>query len=148
LGLAALYVALTFILNPTEVIVQTTIGKLFTAALGPLFGKVTLPDTWKPSLHAELVGLINPGIITGYIVGFKDVSKPAQLLRSVIPGALLLVPLLLIVIVPQGIWLTLALGGFILATLPYALIGGTVGWIHQQKRSSALTNGLTGRRPG
>lgn len=148
LGLAALYIALTFILNSADSLTQTTIGKLFTAALGPLFGKATMPDTWKPSLHAEIVGFINPGLLTGIIVGYTDVDNARHLHRTALPGLLLLAPLLLVLVIPQGIWLSLSLGSFILAALPYALIGGSIGWMYKRKRSSALTIGLTGRRPG
>lgn len=135
LGLAMLYVVLSFILNSADSITQTTVGKLFAAGLGPLFGKSTMPDTWKPSFYAEIVGSINPGLLTGVIAGYMDVDGARHLHRAALPGLLLLAPLLLALLIPQGVWLALPLGSFIFAALPYALVGGTCGWMFKRKRS-------------
>lgn len=147
-GLAGLWIVLAFILNPVDAITQTTIGKLCTAAIGPFFGKITTPETWKPSLYSEFIGFLNPGTVIGLIVGYKDIENAQQLHRALLPGLLLLGPVVLIVLVPQGVWLSLPLGSFILVTLPYSLIAGALGWMYKQKKFSALTNGLTGRRLG
>lgn len=147
-GLAALYVLLSAILNQVDTAAEATVGKLFITVAGLLLGKDTTPISWKPSLLIEIKAFINPGMITGILIGLTDVNNVKQLYRAMLPGLILLIPLGLIILVPQGIWLSMGIGSFILATLPYALIGGTVGWMYKQKKFSALTNGLTGRRLG
>lgn len=90
LGLAVLWAALAFILNPVDAIAQTTM----------------------------------------------DIGKAGHLRRALPPGLILLGPVALIALFPQGVWFSLPLGSFILVTLPYSFIGGAVGWICKRKMSS------------
>ncbi|UPT73872.1 MAG: hypothetical protein M0D55_18830 [Elusimicrobiota bacterium] len=143
-----LYVVLTFTVNPVDTIAQATVGKLFAYLLGPLFGHANSPKTWTPSLLIELKALINAGFLVGIAIGYQDIPDFKHLHRSVFPGAVLLAPLVLVMFIPQGVWLALPAGSIIIGTVPYLLLGGTVGCLVKRTELSALTKRLTGRRPG
>ena len=136
----ALIYGVIIVLSPLYLVFpKTLLGQFCGVALGAFSGQFILPEKWHLSFSNELLFLLNPGFITGFIVGKQEYDKRG-LIQGMIPGLLCLAPALVLPFIPGGLPYVIYLAPIVIVTLPHAVLGTWLG--------RSLTIRFCGRRPG